>query len=554
MLALRSGWLVAAALCSAGCNGKARLPGSADGGADAEAYSPICSQLKPPHYDDAGVGGTAAYCTDFRNADLHGRDLSGTPLYGSDFSGANLEGANLSGANLVEVTLSGANLEGADLSGANLSGATLSAATLSGATLTHASTGGLKSCPAVLPARSWRCASEADGTFVLLGPSVNLAGTLMSGVDLSGVDLSGALTGEVYGCPKVLPDPSWKCVALPPRPGYDVLLGPGVDLANADLSGADLSGVDLDGARTGPLRSCPAVLPGPSWKCAGGNPEAPAPYVMFGPRANLAGLAGDLSGGDLTGADVTGDTHGATDLLGCPAVLPGSGWTCAPAGSGHFVLLGPGANLQGANLSGLHDVGTASFSGADLRFSSLQGSDLSNTDLTNANLPFVDFSGANLSGTNLSGAMLGAANLSSANLSGATLVGTNFGSANLVKANLTGTDFSAVGCDRGLPFTCDNPGYELFELHAVDVTACPTKLPNGWTCVATGAAFTLIGFGADLTGADLSGAQLAGLAGIGLVACPSTLPAGWSCGADGVDARGLPLFALSTPGTDGGTL
>lgn len=111
----------------------------------------------------------------FRNADLHGVDLSGLSIVGSDFRGANLRGANLSGSKL-----SGDSLVDADVSGANLVGARLSGVDVGGASFDHANLHGAHLTGIDL--------SHANLT------AADLTDARMEGCDLSGADLHGART------------------------------------------------------------------------------------------------------------------------------------------------------------------------------------------------------------------------------------------------------------------------------------------------------------------------------------------------------------------------
>ena len=142
-----------------------------------------------------------------READLRLWPLQGADLRFADLSGANLFRASLTEANLLEAVLVGANLEmthqyeadlrGANLSDANLTNANLSRANLEAATLletnlsgtvlsmvrlTSVRSGSITGVPGSLPV-SWQF---MDG--YLLGPSANLAGADMRGVDLRGND------------------------------------------------------------------------------------------------------------------------------------------------------------------------------------------------------------------------------------------------------------------------------------------------------------------------------------------------------------------------------
>lgn len=101
---------------------------------------------------------------------LVGANLDMALLYGADLRGANLADANPNNANLIR-----ANLEAATLLQTNLSGANQSMARL-----TSVRPGSIAGVPGFLPA-AWQL---IDG--YLLGPSANLAGADMRGIDLRG--------------------------------------------------------------------------------------------------------------------------------------------------------------------------------------------------------------------------------------------------------------------------------------------------------------------------------------------------------------------------------
>ena len=103
-----------------------------------------------------------------------------------------------------------------DLRRANLRWADLTGADLTGADMTHdgemfglglfwgARTGELLGCPSVLPSNS-RCVSLQNGRFALVAPEVDLSDS-----DLTGVQVYGLLQACLMGLP-----PEWRCIVHP---------------------------------------------------------------------------------------------------------------------------------------------------------------------------------------------------------------------------------------------------------------------------------------------------------------------------------------------------
>ena len=239
-------------------------------------------------------------------------DLSGSSLIGAsireswiwiaDFSGSDLTAANLFGSEFILTDFSNASLVGANLSEAYLQWSDLTGADLTDAELFGTSIRFLRGCPSQLP-EGWRCvtpevplesshcptedewyASEWEDYLVgldmsncnyhLIGPTADLNGEWVDGVNLSGVDLSERAPKyfsavNLTGCPSKLYE-GYVCTG-------GAILGPQVRLIDADLSGINLSGVDLAGA------------------------------LLFGIN---------LSGADLSGADLSGVMFGDADLEG----------------------------------------------------------------------------------------------------------------------------------------------------------------------------------------------------------------------------------------------
>jgi len=292
-----------------------------------------------------------------RNADLRGANFRNARWRLTDLTGANLAGANLSAASLGElagcpatlpasrgwrcVKQSTTSVDGAPqyaivgpgvrLENLNLDGTDLSGVNLNGANFTLARANRLTGCPTV-PSQ-YACLSEPGCTYFLVGPMMHLSGdyggadlsnrnvtnasldgAVLRNVNLSDSDLSGSTLGEadltganlsgailtrtetagLLGCPAVLPDSRYRCVATPMS--LFAIVGPGLLIEGYSLAGSDLSNVSFAGAQLGSI---------------------------------------DLAGANLTGADFGSTVFSAPSFpwtvypASCPAVLPGN-TTCIP--------------------------------------------------------------------------------------------------------------------------------------------------------------------------------------------------------------------------------
>jgi uncharacterized protein YjbI with pentapeptide repeats len=333
----------------------------------------------------------------------------------------------------------------------DLFGATLTGADLSALTLSNVSSGLIVCWGSVQLPSSWVLENG-----LLLGPSANLTGESLSGMNLGTVNLSsatltGVASGDVSGAP-VLPG-SWSLTG-----GY--LVGPGADLEWAQLTNLGLQGANLKGA-------------------------------------DLTGAALDgsnLSGSNLTGATMTA-LH-ARSILGCPTLS--TGWLCASG-----LLIGPGADLSWATLSGLN-LTTVSLAGANLSSSTLSGDNVQGTNFAGATL--TDVASASLSGVAqlpsgwgiANGYLVGpTAQLAWSNLTGANLSSTNLAGANLTGSNLSGANLTGASLS----------GAELTGVISGSLIGCP-QLDAGWLC----AGGLLIGPGANLAWQQINGVSFAGAA------------------------------------------
>ena len=202
------------------------------------------SDLSSSNMAEVDAGGTAVPVdTGATGASAHSAAATarGAKLFGANLAKVNLKGAKLKYAGLARVSSGGITgqpktlpsgwkltvgyLVGpkANLANANLAGASLSSIKLATATLSGVRSGGITSKPSSLPA-GWVC----SGGF-LLGPSANLAGENLSGIDfgvaslakanLTGANVTGAtlakanlenvISSGLIGTPKSLPK-GWK--------------------------------------------------------------------------------------------------------------------------------------------------------------------------------------------------------------------------------------------------------------------------------------------------------------------------------------------------------
>ena len=210
-----------------------------------------------------------------------------------------------------------------------LTGATIANSSWGDVTLQHVVSGGLVGTPATgIPGFDLIAG-------YLVGPTANLQGAQLAGVDLHGLDFTNAslISADLTGA------------------GLEFANLTNVDLRAAHVHGADLGDAVMTSARGCSLVGTPAALPS-RWSLHGG--------CLFGPTTSISGanLAGvDLSGIDLTGGYLTSSNLDAAVLAGAtltgvhsngntgtPASLP-TGWQLV-----NGFLIGPGANLSGCLL------------------------------------------------------------------------------------------------------------------------------------------------------------------------------------------------------------
>ena len=415
-----------------------------------------------------------------------GVDLSGTNLQGASFVNTNFKNVIMTGASINNTTsenliydassslptgyifitnnvsstfimgpklnfaskpLTGCIIRNVDITGTIFTGATLNNVRSSG--ITHS----INDPPVFTAGSGYKINSG-----FLVGPSVDLSGENMAGLDLSGsnltsanfvnADMSGAnlygttlsytvFTGASFNkirsggriqfvSQPTMPSTSYKLISN----GYDetiagsgfqrFIVGPGSSCRGADFSGAyfdrvDLSGVDFTGAsftnvRSGIMRNAPILSSIPSgYGLVSGvstqaiesqDPSYNNALYFVGPYANLTGAFlknAQVYNLNVTGANFTGaDFNGlsTTGLVGTPASFPRSTYFIR---SGY--IFGPQVNLSGGIFTGL-----------DLSNSVLTGGNFTNANFTNAKLNGSTITNAVFRGSTMTGAKTGQIN------------------------------------------------------------------------------------------------------------------------------------------------
>jgi len=225
-----------------------------------------------PAMTERGIYFPAVEPIDLSGSSLVGASIRDSWIFVADLSGSDLTGANFIGSYFLLVNFSNADMTGAILADAEIVWADLTGADLTDAELFDVSISFLRGCPSQLP-DGWRCMTpevplessfcptedEAyaiqweeylDGldmsncNYYLIGPTADLEGRWVDGVNLSGVDLSERpleyfSAVNLTGCPSELYE-GYICTG-------GTILGPKVRLQDVDLSGINLSGVDLSG-------------------------------------------------------------------------------------------------------------------------------------------------------------------------------------------------------------------------------------------------------------------------------------------------------------------
>jgi uncharacterized protein YjbI with pentapeptide repeats len=479
-------------------------------GADLSSTALDGSDFTGATLTNANLSHVHAWFTVFTGADLTGANLDAASLSFAELTGADLSeasavgifsdtlegtaaaalptgisyphnstaylvgpGVKLNGDDLTGLDLSGIDLTGADLTSVRMNDANVSGTNFTSATVTRLQAANVTGVAVGLPS-PW---VQRGGIFI--GPTANLRGRILDGIDVTGVDFSQ--------------------VSLEQAAVKNLDLS-GVDLSTVTFKGAYLTNVNLSGANLSNVN------------------------LTYGSLSNVDLHGATVQGTNFSYASVTG-LH-ADVIVGIVGALP-TGWK--QRGS---LLVGPGAALAGTDLSGV-DLSHLSLDSSDLA-----GADLSNADLTDTRLNGSDLTGTNFTGANLTDAGVWQTTVTDATFAGATVTGlsgsmvigspaslpagwsfvaqtlmgpganlqwTDLTGADLTGVDLTGADLSAANL-AGTNFA----GTDLTGARAIGVRGAPINVPSPWHFVV-GASTTLVGPGANVTGADLSNANLTGL-------------------------------------------
>ena len=526
------------------------------------------SNFRNANLTNANLSSSQLGFSNLSGANLKSAGLTEANLYGVDLSNANLDGTGLQSANLKgvssggitgepeilptgwllkkgylvgpEADLTGADLTGADLTGADLTGANLTGANLTGAKFARArvsnlKTGNLIGVPASLPTE-W---SLLGG--YLFGPSANLMGANLSGLELrslnlvdanfGGANLAGAKliecrlegvsfagadltsfvlskssisganfrgatvnkamlynatgsvwTGVVSG--NLIFNPSTPPTLLPLRfkifGGY--LVGPGAVLDGAVLDGFDTKGMNLDG-----FDFSGAELSGIKSGNTTGQPLLPPLWklnsgLLIGPGADLG--QSNLGSVDLSDSNLDHVKSGG--ITGLPSALP-PGWKLLKG-----YLVGPKANLENSNLNSA-DLSETNLDGARLLGAKLVGVKSGGIIGTPMSMPNyyalisgyilgrqANLEGAQLQDLNLKGLYLQDSVLENANLSNSNLSEANLMGANLRNANFSQADLSGAYFMRADIEGANFSGAELPLGNMYSVVGIPAALPESW--------------------------------------------------------------------------
>ena len=448
-----------------------------------------------------------------------GVDLTQTNLQGADFTNVNFKNVDMSGAsiqnstsenisydassalpsgyifitnnaklsfvmgpnlNLTARTLNGSAIRNVDLTGTIFTNAQLLNVNSSGLTFNIASP------PLFTVGSGYKIKSG-----FLIGPSVDLSGASMSGVDLSDENLTSAsfVNADMSGVnlfnstisftrftgasffnirsggrinfvsQPLLPSSSYKLVSngyseAVSNSGFQrYIVGPNANCRDADFSGAffdrvDLSNVDFSGANftnvaSGIMRNEPilASLPSGFGLVSGVNtqdiqsqdPSFNNALYFVGPYANLSNAFlknAQLINLNVTGINFTGaDFNGlsTSGLIGTPQNLPSASYFIR----GGYIF-GPTVNLSGGIFTGF---------------------DISNSILTGANFVNSDFTNANLNGCNILNAKFGGSTMTGAKTAQILYQGYDYGD------NLSGQDPSLPTSYRYVYNSNTNVGY-----------------------------------------------------------------------------------------------
>ena len=431
--------------------------------------------------NDAGVsfaGDGFGSNPDLSNTNLAGASFSGDTLTGANFSNDVLTGVDFTGASLVGGTFRGADLTNAKLAGANFKNADMGSLGSQGltelkgtdwstVTMTGLMSGAIDSAPSKLPA-GWIFTNG-----FLVGPSANLSGqdltglnlttanvaginftgailtsANLNGLDLSTVTLAGVTANSLVGTPAALPT-NWLIL-------QGTLFGPGANVESASLDKLNLSGANLKGITFQLSSLTNTNFSGANLQGASMNSDDFTGSNFQG--ANLTGAntnSDNFTGSNFQGANLTGmffyfDTlNGVTSggITGARGILgPYNSGTANPNNSSYSgqvsvyngYLFGGGANDAGVSFAG-----DGFGSNPDLSNTNLAGASFSGDTLTGANFSNDVLDGADFSNSALNAATFDQASLNDVIFSGATVQNSTFGTAVVKRVVFTGAIWSA---------------------------------------------------------------------------------------------------------------
>ena len=308
----------------------------------------------------------------FKGIDISGLDLKGVDFRGVHFQGVNVRGSDLSGSDLRESDLYLGDFRNARMNGVDLTGAMMDRCDLSHSDLRGAKGVASKRMPTA---------------------SIDLRGSILSGIDLRGADLKMAQLDNA-------------------------------DLSRSDLRGAVLAGASLTGVKIDGARMDQVILLN-----VHGIRDRAEEFSRLGAIATV----NDLERAVRTGVNLRKADFSCTNLTG--ANLQGA-------------LLDE-AWFHTASLNKI-DLSSAHLSKAFFCFSKMEEANLEGATLDGASLSSVKLTRARLARANLKGASLHSSILVDADLSNAILTGADLSFADLRGAVLENVDTKHLGIDGAI--------------------------------------------------------------------------------------------------------
>ena len=493
-------------------------------------------------------------------ADLSNSNLTDVDLSGADLSGAMLSGVlgRLANQNAIlspsykfanrYIVGPGVNLSSADLSGINFSSLDISLADLSGAILTNVYGQFTNINGAILsPKYVFR-------NNYIVGPKVNLSaanltGVNFSGLDLSGTDLSGATLTNIYGQFENISG-----VILSSKYVFrnNYIVGPSVNLLSSDLSGIDLSGIDISGSDLSG-----AILTNVRGKVLSSlNVTLSSSYVfknnyIVGPYVNLS--SADLTGSNMSEVNLTeADLSGAilTNINGQLSQTTNAKLPNRYVFRNNYIA-GPNVDLSGADLSGF-DLSGINLSGANLKNINFTNANLSDVLLTNAITgPIIGMPSIipekyfMITNSQLNKYLIGpGVNLNSVNLSGVDLT-----DGDITDGDLSGVDISGINLSG-----VDISGINFFGVKMGPIIGTPINLDASYNIVSNNVGIrfiigpNVIIDNCDLTNADLSNSNLIGIRGNFIARINPKVPSGYLVVSNALNKKNIVSLDISSGG------